>query len=271
MTTVLVTGASGLIGTGLVGRVSRAHQLICLSRRPPSTPCHRWLEGRFDSTDDLRRLDGHAIDVLIHLAARTGKCSIDDALDVNVLGTHRLMTCLYHHGCRKFILASSVAAVGCLDERFVPLIVPIPEDHVCLARDAYGLSKALMEEVARHFERVNGGCEVVVFRIGPVIADGEHPPVRAADRPSRPFLDLAHVHISEVVAAIAEAVDAPFRAGFRQLNLVGSSAHCVDPVVDVLRASLGERAAGLDLSWYEEPGREHAPVYRTGAIGTELG
>jgi UDP-glucose 4-epimerase len=262
MTTVLVTGASGLIGRHLITRLASEHEVVCLSRRPVVSPGATAVVGRFTATENLRQLDRFEIDVLIHLAAQTGVCGLDVAVEVNVLGTHRLLEYLYARGCRRFVLASSVAATGCLDEAFVPLVVPIPPDHACLARDAYGLSKALMEEVARYFQRVHADADFVVFRIGPVIGDDERLRACAGDPPTRPFTDLACVNVSDVAVALAQAAQAAHVPGFRLLNLVGSRAHSVDRIVDVLRASLGERAGALDLSWYETPGREHAPVYR---------
>jgi nucleoside-diphosphate-sugar epimerase len=96
-------------------------------------------------------------------------------------------------------------------------------------------------------------------------------PLGAASASTRPFVDLAYVHLDDVTAALLRAAEMPRRAGFRVLNLVGPDASCRQPVVDVLRASLGRRLRDLDLTAYEALGNEHAPIYALDALKAELG
>ena len=147
-----------------------------------------FVRGEFHSFEDLRQLDGFAIECVVHLAAATGGSTEEDALNTNVVGSRRLLRYALDRGCRKFVMASSIAAVGCLDANFVPLAVPIPDDHPCLATDAYGLSKALMEEITRYFQRVVPDSDFINLRLSVVDDPAASPPLYSVDNvPHAPF------------------------------------------------------------------------------------
>ena len=266
---VLITGASGFIGSAFARRLSTDRQIVCLSRKRPQGDIPSVL-GEFHSFEDLRKLDGFDIGCVVHLAAVTGGCSEEDGLAVNVQGTRRLLRYAIDRGCRKFVLASSIAAVGCLSEEFLPLRLPIPDDHPCLARDAYGLSKAMMEEVTRFLHRVTPDADFINLRFGAV--DGTPPPVfSAANAPGSPFVNFAHVMLSDILRALTLSVDAPAQPGVRVFNVVGPDANVSDPVPAVLRSSLGARSEQLDLSWYDAPGHEFDAPYAMDKISSALG
>lgn len=267
----LITGASGVIGAALARQLSTECQVVCLSRKKPQAD-GGYVQGEFHSCEDLRQLDRFALSCVVHLAAVTGGCSEEDGLAVNVLGTRRLIRYALDRGCRKFVLASSIAAVGCLSADFLPLQVPIPDDHPCLAQDAYGLSKAMMEDLTYYFQRVTSESDFIHLRFGAVY-DPSTPPIlyRADTVPDVPFVGLGSVMLGDVVRALALAVRTSTQPGVRVFNVLGMDANCSDPVSTVLRASLGERGAHLDLSWYDDPEHAYDPLYTMDKIGRDLG
>lgn len=116
MAAILVTGASGFVGSRLIRRLSEQHKVIALARRAPSgdaLPGVSGVQGDFSSVDDLARLDGYPIDAVVHLAAETGGTTEEAGLAVNVVGTRRLLRYLVDRGVRRFVVASSIAATGC--------------------------------------------------------------------------------------------------------------------------------------------------------------
>lgn len=266
----LVTGASGFIGRALVKTLSGSRPIVAMSRRTVDLDVEA-VTGEFHSVEDLRRLDSYEIGSVVHLAAVTGGCSEEDGIEINVQGTRRLIRYLLDRGCMKFVLASSVAAVGCLDNDFVPREVPIPDDHLCLARDAYGLSKAMMEEVSGYFARQHIGSEFINLRFGAVVDDAIWQPeaYTGAAPPPYPFVMLARVMLSDVLGAVQAALLAPTRPGSHIYNVVGPDASCADRVAAVLRAAIDGRP--LDLSWYEKAGHEHDAIYSMKKIAAELG
>jgi len=271
MSNVLVTGASGFVGSRLVAGLTNTHRVVALTRSPVERAAVA-VNGTFTSPADLARLDAHPIDTVVHLAATTGGSSEEDALDINVSGTRRLLRYCVDRGITRFVLASSIAAVGCLSKDFLPRTLPIPDDHPCDAVDAYGLSKALMEDVAFYFARQRPDLDITMFRIGAVQPDT----AEAVDENwlasvVAPFVSLGGIVASDVVEALARATNEGAGPGVHRVNLVAPLARTPLPTADALRRVLGERADQLDLSHYEKPGNEHASVYATDGLERTYG
>jgi UDP-glucose 4-epimerase len=253
--TVLVTGSSGFIGSRLVALLERELEVVTLSRtaadgREPT------VRGSFASTADLARLDGFRIDAAVHLGSVIGGCSEADGLAVNVEGTRRLLRYLVDRGCRRFVLASSIAAVGCLDADYLPRSWPIGDDEPCAATDAYGLSKWLMEEVVHYFARQTPDLDCVLFRIGVVLEDDARPvDLDAVDGYTVPIAELGSIAVDDVLAAFRLALSHELEPAVRRVNLVAPTARTPIPTAEALRRIFGARAAATDLSHYEQPGR----------------
>lgn len=273
MSVVLVTGASGYIGRALVTELSSVHRVIAMSRKPSAVSVGEYVRGDCGSFEDLRQLDGIPIDALVHLAGETGGAPEEAALAANVLGSRRLLRYLTDRGCRKFVLASSIAATGCLHPEFTPEQLPIDASHPCMARDAYGLSKALLEEVAGYFGRTASGGEYTCLRFGWVMYSSrkEMPWCEAVQPPALPFLFLGQVAAADVLGGIRSVLESPVRPGARVFNLVGPNVRTRDSVADVLRACLGDRVSGLDLGAFDAPGRNSGPIYSMDGLRQDYG
>lgn len=275
MSTVLVTGASGLLGSQLAPRLAPRHRVVTLSRRA-SSGGHLAIAGDFGSFEDLRRLDAERIDCVVHLAAEVGGCTEEAGLATNVLGSRRLFRYLLDRGCRRFVIASSIAATGCLSQQFIPRSIPIEDRHPCLAVDAYGLSKSLGEGVADYFARVVPDAEFASLRFGVAMElvrrSRGRVPMNSLDAiPQLPFVYLGFVAAEDMLSGMEAVVDAPHRPGSRVYNLVGPDVRCSDSVAGVLRAALGPRAAALDLRPFERRGFECSPLYSTEALRRDTG
>jgi nucleoside-diphosphate-sugar epimerase len=180
--TVLITGASGTLGTALTAFLSEHsdHRVVCLSRSPLTDlpPGCVEITGDFASRTDLQRLSDRVgqISVCVHLGGVLSQANGEDLqLQVNVVGTHALITHLHDHDTQKFVLASSIAAVGCLSPSFRPLQLPMPDDHTSLDVLGYGGSKYLMEEMSRLVCRQNPGIDVINLRIAGIVSDDAPP------------------------------------------------------------------------------------------------
>lgn len=271
MSTILLTGASGFVGKALLAELSQRHHVITLTRRGlPAGENQTHYRGVFSDFEDLRQLDGLAIDGVVHLAAVTGGCLERDGMLVNVEGTRCLMRYLIDRGCRKFVNASSIAAVGFQSVEFRPLQLPIPDEHPCLDRDGYGVSKYLMEEVTRYLHRQNPAIDVINLRLASIYPD-ERPgaKVRPGKIPEWTLGHLTQMSHSKAVEAFARAVESPLKPGVRILNAVSQSSWCEGPLADVLYAWWG---ADYDLGEFEALAAAGQPsVYDSTAIERELG
>lgn len=270
MSTILLTGASGFLGTALLTELARNHKVVTLGRhRPPKSENHVSYMGVFSEFEDLRQLDVHAFDAVVHLAAVTGGCLEREGMLVNVEGTRCLMRHLIDRGCRKFVLASSTAVVGFQNPEFRPLQIPIPDEHPCLDRDGYGLSKYLMEEVARYYVRQNSGIDVVALRFAALAPDEAMPP-KVAVGPSYPWAvgSITMMRRSDAVRALRLAVESQLKPGLRIMNAVPRKAWIAGPVAEVLRNWWRD---DVDLSYFNASGREHASIFASDRIDEELG
>ncbi len=273
MSTVLITGTSGFIGQALAARLKVDHEVICLSRAATPVEGVERIQGDFSVPVVLSQLDHLQIDTLVHLAAVTGGCTEADGIRVNAGGTHGLMRYLVDRGCSKFVLASSIALIGIQSRLFRPLQVPIPDEHPCLDRDGYGLSKYLMEEVTRYLSRQNPEMDIINIRLAAIVnEEAQLDPVCAGDTLSEWALaSLSRMYLSDAVDCFAKAAEAPHKAGLRIMNAVAASACTRDTVPEVLKAWYGADAEGLDFSHYERPGHERDPVYDIRRIEAEIG
>lgn len=273
MAKVLITGTSGFIGRALADRLKRAHQIVCLSRAETPVSGVTCLRGDFADPATLAQLDAHRIDTLIHLAAVTGGCTEEDGIRVNAGGTHGLLRYLIDRDCRKFVLASSIALIGIQNQLFRPLQVPIPDEHPCMDRDGYGLSKYLMEEVTRYLSRQNPELDFINIRLAAITPEDERlEPARAGD----PLTDwalarLSRMYLSDALTCFESAAEADFKPGLRIMNAVAATACTLDPVPDVLRGWYGRDADALDFDFYERPGHARDAVYDIRRIAEEIG
>ncbi|MBM3215685.1 NAD(P)-dependent oxidoreductase [Candidatus Poribacteria bacterium] len=272
MSRILITGTSGFIGRQLASTLAQTHEVAAISRKPTPVAGVWSIQGDFAHADDLRRLNRFGADVVIHLAAVTGGCSEQDGIRVNVGGTHGLLRYWLDRGCRKFVLASSIAAVGMQSEKFRPLQVPIPDEHPCLDRDGYGLSKYLMEEVGRYLTRQVDDLDIIAIRLASIIPDNAKPVPRKPGPVGQWAMgSVTLMYLSDAVACFQAAAEAPRKSGIRIMNAAASQA-CVDSTVpDTLRAWYGADADAIDFSHYEPPGHERDSVYDIRRIAQEIG
>ncbi len=275
MSRILITGASGFIGSALARTLSssQVHEPICLSRQPTEQLGAISVSGDFSVPEELNKLDRFGrIDVLIHLAAVTGGSTEEEGLRVNVLGTHHLLRYLIDRGCRKFVLASSIAAVGMQSVEFRPLQLPMPDEHPCLDRDGYGFSKYMMEEVTRYLARQSDEMDFINLRLASIAPDDRQlTPQQPGPTPAWAMGRVSIMFLSDTIRCLIAAAEAPCKPGVRILNAVGGQACVAVPVPDLLRSWYGREADELDFSHYERPGHERDPVYDITRIKEELG
>ena len=267
MSNVLITGASGFIGNALARSMSANHKIICLSRRDPEIAGTIWIRGSFGSFEDLRQLNAWKIDVVVHLGAVTGGCTEGDAVLVNCEGTRCLMRYLIDRGCTKYVFASSIALVGFQSPQFRPIQIPIPDDHPCLDRDGYGLSKHLMEQIAHYYSRQNELIDVINLRLSSVVND-DATPQGLSDLGEWSLGSITVTVLSDVVRLFSLAAEADPVTGVRTMNATCSRAWSTIPTAEVLRHWWGNE---VDLSHYEQKGHKHDSAYDVARIAKELG
>lgn len=167
--TVLITGASGFIGSALIAKLQKNGQL-------PVRACYRFggipddAEGNFATVDSIDGLTNWrealvGVDSIIHAAARVHvmRDSSTDPLyefrRVNTEGTLNLARQAVSAGVKRFVFVSSVKVNGgstCIGQPFKPSDPVQPEG-------AYGISKSEAEQGLRLLASTSG-MEVVIVR-----------------------------------------------------------------------------------------------------------
>ena len=109
---ILVTGAAGLVGSGVAARLAAEHDVIGLDLRPGQ---HVQLVGDCADVVEWRQQLG-AIDALIHTAAshapHVGQRSARDFRRANVEATSRLLDFAVATGASHFVLTSTTSLYG---------------------------------------------------------------------------------------------------------------------------------------------------------------
>jgi UDP-glucose 4-epimerase len=230
------------------------------------------VRGAFHSFEDLRALDDHDFDVAVHLAGVLGGCREAEAMRVNVEGSRRLMRYLVDRGCRKFALASSIAAIGIRSTAFRPHELPVTVDHPILARSPYCVSKHLMEELSRYFSRSHDDLDVTNLRLGSLFSPEDPPePTEPGELEEWAFSVVGWIGIPDAVQAFMRAVEADHEPGERVFNVVGPDSGTTVPVPELMESWYPDHIEDLNLSHYERPGYEYAPVFAMDRTKEKLG
>ena len=175
---ILVTGATGRIGSRLVDQLLRRnHQVRALvmpddpfSARIEKTGVEI-VEGRLTERESLRPAV-EDVEAVYHLGALLpqGRTS-DEIFDANVVGTYNLLQTLVPHAHRikRFVLASTDNVYWNPDGA---LYLPVDEQHPRINDDPYGMSKILCEDMCWNYMR-RCGLPVTVPRFGVTLACDE--------------------------------------------------------------------------------------------------
>lgn len=267
MSCILVTGASGFIGKALAAKLAERHDVVAMSRKNPELDSVSFVPGEFGEFEDLRRLDPYPIEAVVHLAAVTGDTTERSAVLVNGEGSRCLMRYLLDRGCRKFVLASSIALVGFQSTAFRPLRLPIPDDHPCLDRDGYGFSKHLMEQIARFYARQNPELDVTQLRLSTVVPDNAQPE-GMMDLMEWSLGRLTFMLLSDAVELFVRAIESPADPGERTMNAACHRVWSSEPTARLLKHWYGGDA---DVSHFEQPGHEFDCPYDVSCLNAYYG
>jgi UDP-glucose 4-epimerase len=185
---VLVTGACGLVGRQVVARLhaerDRIARIVALDLREPEDSGR--LERVHYALGDVRepglekRLEMHAIDTVVHLAAVVTpgpKSSREIEYAIDVMGTRNVAEACVRAGVAQLVYTSSGAAYGYHADNPVPLREsdPLRGNEVF----AYAWHKRKAEEILAAYRAEHPALAQLVFRVGTILGQRVQSPITA--------------------------------------------------------------------------------------------
>lgn len=280
--TILITGANGEIGHGLVSSLSELYpvRIVALDLHASDafiqTRCHRVVAG---DISDIALLDNLAatydFDVVYHLAALLSTKSERQprlANRVNVDGTLNLLEMTVSQARQqgrdiKFLYPSSIAVYGLPDVPAKEKAGKVREDDWCEPRTMYGINKLYCERLGRYYElyyrqldagTATAGVDFRCLRFPGLISavtvptggTSDYAPemlhAAAAGRPYncfvRPDTRIPFMAMPDAIEALLKLESAPRQALTRKAYNIGSFAPSAQEVLELVQEAFPQAA-----------------------------
>ena len=249
MTKILVTGASGFIGSFIVEEALRRDMEVWAAVRPTSSRRYlqderiHFIELDFASqqrlTDQLR---GHEFDYVVHAAGATKCLHRDDFFRTNTLGTQHLVEALLtlHMPLKRFVFISSLSVFGAIHED--QPYTDITEHDTPQPNTAYGESKLKAEQ---YRDSIGNDFPYIILRPSGVYGPRERDYFLMAQSIARHVdfavgykqQDITFVYVEDVVQAVFLALDHGMSG--RKYFLTDGGVYQSTEFSDLLRRALG--------------------------------
>ena len=269
MSTILVTGGAGFIGSHLCERLlSDGVKVICLDNfdsfydpnikirnvegvKKKSPELFELVTGDIRNPEHLKGiLQENQIDFVVHLAARAGvRPSISDPLlyqDVNIRGTIVLLESCKAHGIKNFIFASSSSVYG--ENQRVPFT---EKDLDIQPISPYGATKRAGELLCysyHHLYKMNIAClriftaygprqrpEMAIHKFARLIDQGGKIPMFGDGSSRRDY-----TYIDDLVDGILGVIR--YHKGFEIYNLGESQTTSLKELIQFIEKAIGKKA-----------------------------
>lgn len=230
---LLLIGGSGQVGSLIIPRLARDHELVVYDLNPPVEDID--VEYRTGSVEDfdamLAAMDG--IDVVVYLAMNPKRdwesvATAKLAFDVNVRGLYLAWWATAEAGIRHGVHASTLSVWHKQRDRYPDESEP-PD-----ATSVYGFTKSLGEQVCRH-ATIDRGLSINSLRLCFPIPDDEWPV------PGDGLNAIISTRASDVASAVEAALH--YRDGYQIFTISGDTEQVQTPL---------DKAARL-LGWRPTP------------------
>ena len=243
---IVVTGAAGRLGRMVVRRlVDQGRDVLATDQLDADDLPAEFV--RCDLVDAEAAGDIlKGAEAVVHMGAIPGPMREDPRVifDNNVESTFNVMMSAAELGLRRVVFSSSAFGMGWAHDgnAFVPLYLPLDEEHPMMPFEPYGLSKQVGEDIGRMIAR-NSGATVVSLRftnvaLPEVMAEFPWP----APTPENPLTLVmwAYAEARDVAEAHVLALDAEIEE-YEAFMIAQPSSRFDEPTVDLVKNNFGDR------------------------------
>ena len=242
---IVVTGAAGRLGRRVVKLLlERGYDVIGTDRVPDQERSTEFVEGDLNSPEVVDRLlDG--AEAVIHMGAIPGptRATGREIFENNLLSTFNVMTVAAEKGLRRVVFSSSAFGMGWAHDgaAFVPLYLPLDEEHPMMPFEPYGLSKQVGESIGEMIAR-SSTTSVVSLRFTNVVPPEDQAEFPwASPTPESPLTLVmwAYADPRDVAEAHMAALEADID-GHEAFLIAQPSTRLGEPTLDLIRNNFGD-------------------------------
>ena len=243
---IVVTGAAGRLGRRVVDLlVDRGKEVLATDQLAADD-----LPAKFVRCDlmDAKAVEGVLRDAeaVVHMGAIPGPMRVDPRVifDNNVTSTFNVMTSAAELGLRRVVFSSSAFGMGWAHDgsAFVPMYLPLDEEHPMMPFEPYGLSKQVGEDIGRMIAR-NSDTTVVSLRFTNVARpeiQAEFPwPTPTPEEPLT-LVMWAYADARDVAEAHVLALDVKIEE-YEAFMIAQPSSRFNEPTIDLVKRNFGDR------------------------------
>ena len=243
---IVVTGAAGRLGRRVVQLlVDQGREVLATDRVEADDLPARFVRCELSDAAGVTDLLRDA-DAVVHMGAIPGPQRAEPRVifENNVAGDFNVMMSAAELGLRRVVFSSSAFGMGWAHDgnAFVPLYLPLDEEHPMMPFEPYGLTKQVGEDIGRMIAR-NSDTTVVSLRFTNVAL----PEVQAefpwpAPTPENPLTLVmwAYADARDVAEAHVLAVDAEIDE-YEAFMLAQPTSRFAEPTIDLIKQNFGDR------------------------------
>ena len=242
---IVVTGAAGRLGRRVVQLLADQNKAVLATDQVAADD----LPAEFVRCNlmDRNAVEGilKEAEAVVHMGAIPGPLRAEPRFifENNVAADFNVMMSAAELGLRRVVFSSSAFGMGWAHDgnAFVPLYLPLDEEHPMMPFEPYGLTKQVGEDIGRMIAR-NSGTTVVSLRFTNVA----FPEVQAefpwpAPTPEEPLTLVmwAYADARDVAEAHVLALDAEIEE-YEAFMIAQPSSRFEEPTIDVVKNNFGD-------------------------------
>ena len=243
---IVVTGAAGRLGRRVVQLLADQNKEVLATDQVAADD----LPAEFVRCNlmDRKAVEGilKEAEAVVHMGAIPGPLRAEPRFifENNVAADFNVMMSAAELGLRRVVFSSSAFGMGWAHDgnAFVPLYLPLDEEHPMMPFEPYGLTKQVGEDIGRMIAR-NSGTTVVSLRFTNVAL----PEVQAefpwpAPTPEEPLTLVmwAYADARDVAEAHVLALDAEIEE-YEAFMIAQPSSRFDEPTIDLVKNNFGDR------------------------------